>query len=383
MRLYGREKFHIEQIDAIECNTYEELCNKLDLLERCRIKEYNCYSYNGNGYNCEFGGTGRNKKAPGRAVCKYDDDLNLLDRYISLSEAGEMNNIDSSTIMAVCRHYYYRAGGYVWAYEGEQPLKPLTKSEIIEKRVTTMKNNPKPPKPPKEKKKYVSRALSPEQKKENKLKRLNWNGQRVFQYNAFGELINVYDDILDASEKIPISVTELKKNLNGENLSFKQTVLRYENDSFDCYPMSKHLQPVSVYDLQGNYINRFPSHADAEKFIGTSSGEIVKVIQRGGSVKGYLVAPYGQEINRKVYRMQRTYQMLDDNLCVVREFDSYKEISNTFGAVDCSKEIRNAILNNTKYQGYYWKFKEEYPINTEIRKEECDEQKNINNLGLV
>ena len=361
MRKYGRDKFHIEQIDKIECRLLDELTEKLDELEILRIDQYNSYANKGTGYNCEKGGTGKRKRISGRTVCKYDDELNLLDTYDSMQEAGRMNNIDGATIWAVCNHQYYRAAGFVWAYEGETPVKPPTIDESIQKGNNTRKKNKKESKP-KTKKGYTSKALDPEVKRQNRLDRLGGDGRKIIQYNAFGEIINVYTDIIDAINNIPIKAQELRLNLNGKNLQYNKTVIRYEDEPFDYYPMSKNLQAVSLYDLQGNYICRFESHIDAEKYLGSPSGEITKVLKRGGSIKGYLVAPYGQVLIRKVNRQDKTYEMLSDDFSVIKEFNSTKEISQMFGVVDCHHQIRSAILNNEKYRGYYWRYKEEYPI---------------------
>ena len=365
MRKYGRDKFHIEQVDKIQYKTIEELSVKLDELEILRIEQYNSYADKGTGYNCEKGGTGKRKRISGRTVCKYDDELNLLDIYDSMQEAGRVNNIDGATIWAVCNHQYYRAAGFVWAYEGELPVKPPTVAEITQKGNDTRKKNKKENKPkPKTKKEYISRALDPEVKRKNRLDRLGGDNRRIIQYNAFGEVINTYDDIVDAIDNIPIKSQELKLNLTGKNLQYNKTVIRYEDEPFDYYPMSKNLQAVSLYDLQGNYICRFESHIDAEKYLGSLSGEITKVLNRGGSIKGYLVAPYGEALIRKVNRQDKTYEMLSDDFSVIKEFNSAKEISKMFGVVDCHHQIRHAILNNEKYRGYYWRYKEEYPITT-------------------
>lgn len=370
MRKYGRDKFHIEQIDKIEAESLELLTEKLDELEILRINQYDSYSYKGIGYNCEFGGVGKRKRILGRMVCKYDDELNLLDTYDSIQEAGRMNNIDGATIWAVCNHQYFRAAGFVWAYEGEIPIKPPAVSESVQKRNNTREKNKKDkldskPKP-KIKKKHISRALDPEVKRENRLNRLNGDNRRIVQYNAFGEIIGIYNDIVDAIEKIPIDSQELKLNLSGKNLQYKKTIIRYEDKPFDYYPMSPHLHPVVLYDLQGNYVDRFETQIDAEKYLGVSRGELTKVLKRGGSIKGYLVSEYGKPIIRKIMRLEHTYEMLSDDFTVLRTFNKYKEIADMFGVIDCSQSVRKAIKNNTKYRGYYWRFKEEFPVNINI-----------------
>lgn len=354
MRKYGRDKFHIEEIDKMECSTYEELSLELDMLEILRIKEYDSYDYTGKGYNYEFGGTGKTKKNPGKQVCKYDDDLNLLDQYISISEAARMNNIDNATIWAVCRHYYYRAAGFVWAYLGEDPIKPpVHEKKVVPPKKEKIKKDPKP----------LVKKPTEEEVRITRLEKFGWNGQKIIQYNAFAEIIGIFDDPIEASKKIPISLNELKKNLNGDNLKYYNTVIRYEDMPFDYYPTSPKLQPVVLYDLQGNYIDRFETHRSAEKYLGVPSGEITKVLKRGGSVKNHLVSEYGKDIKRKLKRLEKTYEMLSEDYEVIRTFSKASEIAEMFGVVDCSQSLRKAIQTGKLYRGYYWRYKEEFPIN--------------------
>lgn len=343
MRKYSREKFQIIEIGNYEADTKEGLIEILNSEEQKYIEEYKSLVKQ-NGYNFESGGD--NKKVPGRKVNKYDDDLNLLCSYESCKEAGRQNNIDGSTIYSCCKHDYFKAGGYIWFFAEEKPIKPYYK-ERKKKKI--------------EKKPYISKTLPPEVKRERKLQRIGWNGQRIFQYNAYGELINIFTDIIDASEKLKTDTSEIKKNLLGENLHFRKTVLRNEKDSFDKYQMSKQLQPMTLYDLQGNFVKNFECIIDAEKYLDVPSGEIVKTLKRGGSCKGYLISKYGEPLQRKLYRCEKPVQMCDEYDNIIKEFSSLVDVERYFNT-ECRKAIRNAIKNKTKYRGYYWKDKEEYPL---------------------
>lgn len=318
MRKYGRDKFHIEEIDSLKYPTKEELIINLNKLEQQRIIDYKSLSHE-NGYNFEKGGD--NKTVPGQKVCKYDLELNYLDTYISLEEAGRQNSIDGATIWAVCRHDFYTAGGYVWAYEGEEPIKPKQK--------------------------------------------FTWyDGRRIFQYNSYEELINIFDDLIDACVKLDTKPQEIQYNLEGKNLCFGKTVLRYEDEPFNKYPRSRYLQPVTIYDLQGNFISNFETRKDAENFLGVPSGEIAKVLKRGGSCKGYLISEYGKPLERKLKRWEQTVLMCDDAWNVIREFPTKHEVSQFLDISDAHHSLNLAIENKTKYHGSYWKIKEEFALTT-------------------
>lgn len=343
MRKYGKNNFHIKELKKVEEISENKLIEILNNFEKEYIIKFNSL-VSGNGYNIEQGGN--NKRVPGRTVHKYDLNLNYICSYISCEEAGRQNSIDGCTIYGCCKHNHYTAGGFIWSFDGEEPIKPIYKDrEYIKKE-----------------KKYVSKAMPKEEKRLRKLENIGWNGQKVYQYNSYGELLNVYSDWIEACEQLNISTTELKKNLFGKNLRFKKYVLRNENDKFDKFPRSKELQPITIYDLQGNFIKNFECIIDAEKFLNVPRGEVLKTIKRGGSCKNYLISFYGEKINRKVYQWNKTILMCDSLGNVIKEFNGFKEINSYFEVVDCHHCINKAINNNSLYKNYYWKYKKEFAI---------------------
>ena len=335
MRKYGRQKFHIKEISSFTKATKEELIDILNIEEQKYIKQYQSLTTQ-NGYNLEKGGN--NKKVPGRKVSKYDLELNYICSYESCEEAGRQNNIDGCTIYCCCKHDYYTAGGYIWSFDDEKPIRPY--SELP----------------------YFLKNMQIDIGRKYKLYSLGWNGERIFQYNAYGEIINVFSDLIDAKEKLNISYTNLRYNLSGKNKNFKKSVLRYESMSFNAYPMSPNLQPITLYDLQGNFVRNFETKADAEAFLGCPSGEITKVLKRGGSCHNYLISEYGKPLQRKVNRHEKTICMIDGNNSMIQEFPTIKDINLYFKIKDCHHSLNKAIKNKTKYRGYYWKYKEEFAI---------------------
>lgn len=368
MKYYGRDKFHIEEIAKITTETKDELIKQLNELEKQYISKYHTCIYDPlcNGYNTEAGGD--NKHVSGRHVIKYDKDLNPIQEYDSIMSAAKDNNIDNATIWAVCHHYYYTAAGFVWAYKGDDPIAPDyetgIKNRYEKSRIYWEKWKKEHPKKERIKKPYVSKAMPKEIKKQRKLDRSSWwDGRRICVYNAFGELLNTYDDFIDACHYIGISTEELRDNVIGKKLKYKRYVLRYEGDDFNKYPMSRQLRAVKIYDLQGWYITRFSCYKEAEDFLKCPSGEIKKVLKRGGSCKGYLIAPYNKPLVRKLNRIDKIYEMLDDNMNVIKEFPNGQSVARFFNAKDVHHQLINAINSNKKYHGYYWRIKEEFKIN--------------------
>lgn len=335
MRKYGRDKFHIKEISSFTKITKEELINTLNIEEQKYIKQYQSLVTQ-NGYNLEKGGN--NKRVPGRKVHKYDLELNYICSYESCEEAGRQNNIDGCTIYACCKHDYHTAGGYIWSFNDEEPVNPYSEFPSF------LKN------------------MEIDMERKYKLYNLGWNGERIFQYNAYGEIINVFSDLIDAKEKLNISYVDLRYNLSGENKKFKKSVLRYESIPFNAYSTSPNLQPITLYDLQGNFVRNFETKADAETFLGCPSGEITKVLKRGGSCHNYLISEYGKPLQRKVNRCEKTIYMIDENGSIVQEFPTIKDINLYFKIKDCHHSLNKAIKNKTKYRDYYWKYKEEFAI---------------------
>lgn len=335
MRKYGREKFHIKEISSFTKATKGELIDTLNIEEQKYIKYYQSLITQ-NGYNLEKGGN--NKRVPGRKVHKYDLELNYICSYESCEEAGRQNNIDGCTIYSCCKHDYYTAGGYIWSFDNEEPVNPY--SELP----------------------YFLKNMQIDMERKYKLYNLGWNGERIFQYNAYGEVINVFSDLIDAKEKLNISYTDLRYNLSGKNKKFKKSVLRYESMPFNAYSISPNLQPITLYDLQGNFVRNFETKADAETFLGCPSGEITKVLKRGGSCHNYLISEYGKPLQRKVNRCEKTIYMIDEDGSIVKEFPTIKDINLYFKIKDCHHSLNKAIKNRTKYRDYYWKYKEEFAI---------------------
>ena len=352
MRKYGREKFHIHEIINVSHATKDGLINELNRLEKDYILQYQSLTSQ-NGYNVEVGGD--NKKVAGRKVNKYDTDLNYICSYESCEEAGRQNDIDGCTVYGCCKHQYYTAGGYVWAFDGEEPVKPHYKQRCEY-------NYKEKPKSQKTKREYKSKKLPKDVIHHNKLLRVGYFG-KIIQYNSFKEVINVFEDIIYASEKLNTQPQIILNNCMGKSLQFNQTVLRFEGDDFDKFPRSKTLQAVTVYDMEGNVVNNFINIIEAERFVGCFRGELLKTLKRGGSYNGYMFSFYGEPLIRKTYRWNKYIDMCDDNWKIVKTFNSLKEANEFIGDNIWSKVLKQKIDNKEKYKDYYWKYTDEFQVN--------------------
>jgi len=343
MRKYGIDKFHIEEVEKFEDTEIDSLFKKLNIAEIEYISKYKSLSTE-NGYNLQKGGD--NFAYPGRWVCKYDFGLNLIAIYESVMEAARLNDLGHSVIQGVCQNKTHTAGGYLWFFKGEEPFLPPFIQKMKDKSFEIYK-----------------KILSiDDRERQYWLFYLQWDGRKIVQYNSFEEIINVFDDIYVASKELNIPPAYVRSHLEGKKLCFGKTVLRYEDEPFNKYPRSRYLQPVSIYDLQGNHIQDFETKKDAENFLGASSGNVNGAIKNGMSIKGYLISEYGKPLQRKTYRTSVSVLMCDNNFNVIKEFLTKLDATTFLGLSHCTYGLDTAIKNKTEYYGYYWMIKEEFSI---------------------
>lgn len=337
MRFYGIDKFHIEQLEKYEYQTKEELKNVLNEREIICIKQYKSLCTE-NGYNIQTGGE-KNRKQVGHMVHQYDIQLNHIAKYESILDAQKKTGIDNASIGSCCSHRDMTAGGYIWAYDGEAPILPSYINDSTH---------------------YIDRNKFDTDNEWRSYLSLGYYG-KIKQFDLYGNLIYEFDNIIDAANKLNTNIAVIKKNCNGKQLQIKNTVLRYEEDLFDKYELLH--KPITMYDLNGNFVRNFDTKIEAERFLNAASGEIVRAIRRGGSCKGYLFSYYGEPLIRKTLQQIRSIDMCDKNWNVVKTFESKKDVYNYFSINDFHKSLNKAINTKTELNGYFWKYSDEFQVN--------------------
>lgn len=112
MRKYGIENFYVE---LLENNLYGN--NLLNEKEKYWIEQYN--SLVPFGYNVRQGGEDCGRKE----VYKIDIETNeIIEKYDSLAQASEDNNVDISHLSKVCQGKEKSCGGYKWCYVSDYNL---------------------------------------------------------------------------------------------------------------------------------------------------------------------------------------------------------------------------------------------------------------------
>lgn len=117
IKKYGCEKFMVEQIDKVECDTKDSLLNILNNLESMYIEKLN--TLRPNGYNTSVGGNNLPNTFQNKKVYKFDLLGNYLDCYESMSEASRNNDVQQSDISKCCNGIINSAKGFIWSFTKE------------------------------------------------------------------------------------------------------------------------------------------------------------------------------------------------------------------------------------------------------------------------
>ena len=348
MRKIGIEHFYIEQLYKFSCLSEDELLCKLNSCEIETISKYNTCSRS-IGYNIKPGGScNHTTSGTGKEVYQYDIFLHLINKYPTVADAARDNNITAANISCACNKKYKNynfVGGFIWTWANEKPIQPdFMIGRYSDKIITD----------------------SEEAKRLIRLFKLNARDIGIVQYNGFGEVINRFNDLIDASIKLNAEIREIQRNVEGKRLYFRKSVLRYEDEPFDKYPCSSDLRAVDVYDVYGNFVGAYQSYVDAKNELNINRYDIGKYIKNGSSCCGYLFVPHGQPLVRKVSSCRDfIYEMYDDNMNLIKTFRRIKDISKYINyTVYDNHAINEASINHTKLYGYYWKMYSGFPVTT-------------------
>ena len=168
-------------------------------------------------------------------IVQYDLTGNLIKEWGSISDAAEVLHLSGSHISSVCKGERKTTGGFIWRYK-EGNIAPA-KIEI--------------------------------QNKWDNLK------IKVLQYDRDGRFIQEFESISEAAKATSNSVAGIQNCLNGHNIHSKGFIWRYKKGNI--LPNievpkfhNERAKPIIQYDIQGNFIQEFPSINSAYKETGIS-----------------------------------------------------------------------------------------------------------------
>ena len=113
MRVYGISNFHIQLMEKHECCDKNLLIDTLNERERYYIDIFDSYK---NGLNSTLGGRDL-VCSDTREVYQYDIYGNLIDKFGSVQDAADQNDVSESNIIACCKYEHKYCANAVFRYD--------------------------------------------------------------------------------------------------------------------------------------------------------------------------------------------------------------------------------------------------------------------------
>ncbi|MEO5348934.1 MAG: NUMOD1 domain-containing DNA-binding protein [Magnetococcus sp. YQC-3] len=217
IRKHGEDKFYIEWI-----KDYTGLVTESELLEIEMDMIFKYDSFN-NGYNSTLGGEGIfgiNEKP----IIQWDLTGKFLNNFNSIREASKKLKLNESHIAACCRKDRNFTGGYLFSFKGETPNKYIPKSN------------------------------------------------KVYQWDLDGNLINIFNSIIDASRKTGICKVSIGDCCRNKTKVTHSYMFSFDNQKSKY--VNSQLKKVYQLDLNGNLIKEFNSMTEASLEVGVEISNI-------------------------------------------------------------------------------------------------------------
>lgn len=287
MRKYGIEHFHISMIEKFSSTSKDEIKQLSYDKEKYWIKYYKDNGYEL--YNMNDGGNDvMENKCPEKPVIQYDLFCNMMNKYDSISEAADCTGIHHSDISSCClkNGRIYCTDNYIWRYIDD----PLSQEEIevLNKRYRGVcqydfdGNLLNIFYRPRDAAQYliendgvsidaanISSCMNGRVKSaggyiwrhrddEFDFYPLPKQIRRVEQRSKSGELLNIFANCKEASEKTGVNKCGINQCCLKLNQQAGGFIWCYEGDDFSLDIREKE-HPVDRYDLDKNYIDSYSS----------------------------------------------------------------------------------------------------------------------------
>lgn len=288
-RKYGVENFSFEIIE--ECAPDE-----LDEKEIYYISTYHTFigDEERNGYNMSMGGEGNN--GYGKPIDQYDLNGNFIKTYNSCAEFEREMGHSASSVLRCCAGSRNMAYGFLWRYHGDIAPNPYVNKKCLMvdqydidgnfiktyDSITSASNFYKVEKTQISNccsgkaltcagYQWRKRGDSPPEKRASSRQELR---KAVCQYDLNGKFIRQYKSCQEAAEetghKIYMIYSSCREHGRDGNFQWRYS----GDDAPNQYSYKNGVVEINQYDLNGNFIKRHKSFADAAKEIGKTSSNI-------------------------------------------------------------------------------------------------------------
>ena len=314
IRKYGIENFYIELLDTISKETLDGLIEELNYLEICYISIFDSLKC---GYNATIGGANSSEKCK-IPIDVYDTDGNFLNTFDSGVEASKFYNIGESAISSISsgNNNRFQANNLVFRRKGEPFDKYQTKKitevkpiyqfnvkdgSLIKVHLTheDLKDAITIQSAIRNKHalwgyywSYEDNICLDDMRKKNRIK--------VIQYDKNGNVVNIFNSILEASFYLygkkernyeqHVYYNGIRNVINGKDKSYCGFIWRKSTDKFDEFDVNIKPTTISVnkYTKDDVYLDTYNTVTSAVNSIGKDS---TSAISR--CCKGKLNTAYG------------------------------------------------------------------------------------------
>ena len=243
---YGLDNFEFKILETIEFTTKNEVINLLTEMEQ---KWFDIKTPYINGYNINT--TSKPNLTPnrdinfgikiskikidnnhcGKPIKQYDLNGKFIKNWKSAAEVERCLSFKAENISACCLKKQNSSNNFIWRFESDE----LLNDDII---------------------------------KANKSLRMS----EVRQYNLKGELINIYDNVLIASEKTNISQHIIRSTCNGHTKIGSRFIWKFKNEPLILLNhINKKDYPINQYSLDGELINKWDNINQLIKELGLNN----------------------------------------------------------------------------------------------------------------
>ena len=229
IKKYGWDNFeHIIFMDGLT----EEEAKRIEIL-LIALFQTNCNRFNSPTYGYNLTDGGDNPPTHARTVYQYSLNGTFIKQWTSIIEASESLNIKTSTIILCCQNKKKSAGGFLWVYDKQDKIS--TYNNLREK-------------------------------------------VAILQYDIYGNFINKFNSLSEASQSTGISVSNICNCYKHEKKSAGGFVWRLETDDDITYKNNKgnNRKKVLQFDMNGNFIQEFESLNDAAQAVGLKAPSGIK-----------------------------------------------------------------------------------------------------------
>lgn len=282
-----------------------------DIAKVIEIELINKYDTVNGGYNITNGGEGRlgimGIKSPrAKVVYQFDLDGNLIKKWDCINDAARYLNKPASQIHKACKTDNNQIGfGYIWSYTDVPKNIKIPETRLLSVRqyspngtlikiwdnlysikistnfnIDTIKsccndvNN--------HAYNYIWIYQGNENTVNNKIKKYNdvKFGQKIYQYNLQGELLNIYNNANEIKELYGYTSSSLSECCNGISRHYKNSIWLYEkdideiNNRVEMLNIKKSAKKVKQLSLSGELLRVFENSKNAGKSVDRSDKSI-------------------------------------------------------------------------------------------------------------